>query len=46
MALEELSDYHASLMTLRKQLLVLVCDNEPWSVVESGCKRNSGPTEW
>ena len=32
-------------MTFKKQLLVLVCENEPWSVVKSGCKRNGGPTE-
>ena len=38
-------DYHASFVTFKKQLLVLVCENEPWSVVKSGCKRNGGPTE-
>ena len=38
-------DYQASFVTFKKQLLVLVCDNEPWSVVKSGCKRNGGPTE-
>ena len=37
-------DYHASFVTFKKQLLVLVCENEPWSVVKSGCKRNGGPT--
>ena len=38
-------DYHASFVAFKKQLLVLVCENEPWSLVKSGCKRNSGPTE-
>ena len=38
-------DYHASFVTFKKQLLVLVCENEPWSVVKSGCKRNGEPTE-
>ena len=38
-------DYHASFVTFKKQLLVLVCENEPWCVVKSGCKRNGGPTE-
>ena len=38
-------DYQASFVTFKKQLLVLVCKNEPWSVVKSGCKRNGGPTE-
>ena len=38
-------DYHASFVTFKKQLLVLICENEPWSVVKSGCKWNSGPTE-
>ena len=32
----------ATFVTFRKQLLVLVC---PWSIEESGCKQNSGPTE-
>ena len=38
-------DYHASFVSFKKQLLVPVCENEPWSVVKSGCKRNGGPTE-
>ena len=38
-------DYHASFVTFKKQLLVFVCENEPWSVVKSGCKRNGWPTE-
>ena len=38
-------DYHASFVTFKKQLLVLVCENEPWSVVKSSSKRNGGPTE-
>ena len=37
-------DYHASFVSFKKQLLVLVCENEPWSVVKSGCKQNGGPT--